>query len=110
MKPSMLKKLATLSERLDELNLLLSSEDATADMDSFRKLSQEHAETTPIVAQYHAYEQTRADIAEAQKMLSDPDMKEFAQEEIEAGKARLETVGEALQKLLLPKDPNDERN
>ena len=106
----MLKKLATLSERLDELNRLLSSEDATADMDSFRKLSQEHAEITPIVEQYHAYEQTLADIAEAQKMLSDPDMKEFAQEEIEAGKVRLETVGAELQKLLLPKDPNDERN
>ena len=69
MKPSMLKKLATLSERLDELNRLLSSEDATADMDSFRKLSQEHAEITPIVEQYHAYEQTLADIAEAQKMV-----------------------------------------
>ncbi len=106
----MLKKLATLSERLDELNRLLSSEDATADMDNFRKLSQEHAEITPIVEQFHAYEQSEADIAEAQKMLSDPEMKEFAQEEIEAGKARLETVEAELQKLLLPKDPNDERN
>lgn len=110
MKPSMLKKLATLSERLDELNRLLSSEDATADMDNFRKLSQEHAEITPIVEQFHAYEQSEADIAEAQKMLSDPEMKEFAQEEIEAGKTRLETVETELQKLLLPKDPNDERN
>ena len=106
----MLKKLATLSERLDELNRLLSSEDATADMDNFRKLSQEHAEITPIVEQFHAYEQSEADIAEAQKMLSDPEMKEFAQEEIEAGKTRLETVETELQKLLLPKDPNDERN
>jgi len=106
----MLKKLATLSERLDELNRLLSSEDATADMDNFRKLSQEHAEITPIVEQFHAYEQSEADIAEAQKMLSDPEMKEFALEEIEAGKARLETVEAELQKLLLPKDPNDERN
>ena len=51
MKPSMIKKLATLSERLDELNRLLSSENATANMDSFRKLSQEHAEITPIVEQ-----------------------------------------------------------
>jgi|SRR5690554_6337788 peptide chain release factor 1 len=110
MKPSMLKKLATLSERLDELNLLLSSEDATADMDSFRKLSQEHAEITPIVEQFRAYEQIRADIAEAQKMLSDPEMKSFAQEEIEAGKDKLEAIEAELQKLLLPKDPNDDRN
>ncbi len=110
MKPSMLKKLATLSERLDELNRLLSSENATNDMDNFRKLSQEHAEITPIVEQYHAYEQGEADIAEAQKMLADPEMKEFAQEEIEAGKAKREAVEMELQKLLLPKDPNDERN
>lgn len=110
MKPSMIKKLATLSERLDELNRLLSSEDATASMDTFRKLSQEHAEITPIVEQYRVYEKAEADIAEAQKMLSDPEMKEFAQEEIEAGKEKLGAVELELQKLLLPKDPNDEKN
>ena len=110
MKPSMITKLANLSERLDEVNSLLSSEDATANMDSYRKLTREHAEITPIVEQYRAFEQTESDIAEAQKMLSDPEMKEFAQEEIDAGKARLETIEAELQKLLLPKDPNDEKN
>ena len=110
MKPSMIKKLATLSERLDELNRLLSSEGATSNMDNYRKLTQEHAEITPIVEQFRAYEQGEADIAEAQKMLIDPEMKEFAQEEIENGKAKLEQVENELQKLLLPKDPNDERN
>ena len=110
MKPSMTKKLATLSERLDELNRLLSSEDATNDMDSYRKLTREHAEITPIVEQYRAFEQTETDIKEAQNMLSDPEMKDFAQEEIEAGKARLEAIELELQKLLLPKDPNDDRN
>jgi peptide chain release factor 1 len=110
MKSSMIKKLATLSERLDELNRLLSTEDATSDMDNFRKLSREHAEITPIVEQYRAFEQSEADIREAQAMLSDPEMKAFAQEEIESGKAKLETVEAELQKLLLPKDPNDERN
>ena len=110
MKPSMIKKLATLSERLDELNRLLSSEGATSNMDNYRKLTQEHAEITPIVEQFRAFEQSEADIAEAQKMLNDPEMKEFAQEEIENGKATLEEVENELQKLLLPKDPNDERN
>ena len=110
MKPSMIKKLATLSERLDELNRLLSSEGATSNMDNYRKLTQEHSEITPIVEQFRTYEQSEADIAEAQKMLSDPEMKEFAQEEIENGKATLEAVENQLQKLLLPKDPNDERN
>ena len=110
MKPSMITKLANLSERLDEVNRLLSSEDATANMDTYRKLTREHAEITPIVEQYRAFEQTESDIAEAQKMLSDPEMKEFAQEEIETGKAKLETIESELQKLLLPKDPNDEKN
>ena len=110
MKQSMIKKLATLSERLDELNRLLSSEDATKSMDVFRKLSQEHAEITPIVEQYRAFEQCESDIMEAQAMLADPEMKEFAQEEIESAKARMETIESALQKLLLPKDPNDDRN
>ena len=110
MKPSMITKLANLSERLDEVNRLLSSEDATASMDNYRKLTREHAEITPIVEQYRTFVQTEADIAEAQKMLSDPDMKEFAQEEIDHGKEKLVAVETELQKLLLPKDPNDEKN
>lgn len=110
MKPSMITKLANLSERLDEINRLMSSEEATNNMDNYRKLTQEHAEITPIVEQYRAFEQVEADMNEAQKMLSDPDMKEFAQEEIEQGKAKTEAIEAELQKLLLPKDPNDDRN
>ncbi|WP_089374313.1 peptide chain release factor 1 [Methylobacillus rhizosphaerae] len=110
MKPSMIKKLATLSERLDELNRLLSSEDATSDMDNYRKITREHAEITPIAEQFRAYEQTESDIRDAQAMLADPEMKEFAQEEIETSKQKLEDIAAELQKLLLPKDPNDERN
>ncbi|HZV98561.1 MAG TPA: peptide chain release factor 1 [Methylophilaceae bacterium] len=110
MKASMTRKLATLSERLDELNRLLSSEDATADMENYRRISREHAEITPIVEQFRAFQQAETDILEAQQMLPDPDMKDFAQEEIEAGKQKLEAIEVELQKLLLPKDPNDERN
>ncbi len=110
MKPSMTKKLATLSERMDELNRLLSSEDATSDMDNYRKISREHSEITPIVEQYRAFTQAEADIDEAQAMLGDPEMKEFAQEEIDTAKTKLESIEAELQRLLLPKDPNDERN
>lgn len=110
MKQSMITKLANLSERLDEINRLMSSEDATSNMDNYRKITQEHAEITPIVEQYRAYEQVEADMNEAQKMLSDPDMKDFAQDEIEQGKAKTEAIEAKLQKLLLPKDPNDDRN
>lgn len=110
MKPSMIRKLATLSERLDEIDRLMSSEGITNDMDNYRKLTREHAEITPIVEQYRAFEQAEADIKEAHSMLADPDMKAFAQEEIEAGKDKLEAIEKALQTLLLPKDPNDEKN
>jgi peptide chain release factor 1 len=110
MKPSMIKKLATLSERLDELNRLLSSETATQNMDNFRRLSQEHSEITPIVEQYHKLQKTQQDMQDAQQMLSDPEMKEFAQEELEQGKQSLQAIEDDLQKLLLPKDPNDDRN
>ena len=110
MKPSMIRKLASLSERLEEINRLMSAENATSNMDNYRKITQEHAEITPIVEQYRAFEQVEADMNEAQSMLSDPDMKEFAQDEITQGKSKLEAIETALQKLLLPKDPNDERN
>ncbi len=110
MKPSMIKKLATLGERLDELNRLLSSESATQNMDNFRRLSQEHAEITPIVEQFQRYQKNEQDMQDAQLMLSDPEMKDFAQEEIENCKQTLQLIEADLQKLLLPKDPNDERN
>ncbi len=110
MKPSILAKLASLSERLEELNLLLSSADITSNMDNYRKLTREHADITPVVEQYRAWQQCEQDMRDAEEMLSDPEMKEFAVAEIEEGKARLEGIELELQKLLLPKDPNDERN
>ncbi|RZI44979.1 peptide chain release factor 1 [Herbaspirillum sp. HC18] len=110
MKPSMLAKLDQLSERLEELNDLLMQEDATSDMDQYRKLTREHAELGPLVALYTDYKQAGKDIEAAQDMLSDPDMKELAQEEITEAKARIEQFEVDLQKMLLPKDPNDERN
>ncbi|UGQ46264.1 peptide chain release factor 1 [Massilia endophytica] len=110
MKPSMLAKLDQLANRLVELDELLMSESATSNMDSYRKMTREHAELQPLVALYKDYQQAQSDIAEAQDMLSDPDMKDFAQEEIENGKARLAELELDLQKMLLPKDANDERN
>lgn len=110
MKSSILQKLANLSDRLDELNGLMSSEDITNNMDNYLKITREHAEITPIVEQYHQYVQTESDIKDAHDMLNDPEMKVFAQEEIETGKQRLEEIELTLQKLLLPKDPNDDRN
>jgi len=106
----MLAKLDQLSERLEEVNNLLMQEGATNDMDQYRKLTREHAELGPLVALYKDYKQAGEDITTAQEMLADPDMKELAQEEIGAAKARIEQLEGELQKMLLPKDPNDERN
>jgi peptide chain release factor 1 len=110
MKPSMLSKLDQLQERLEELNNLLMQPDVTADLDNYRKLTREHAELGPLVALYGAYTHAGDDVRTGQDMLADPDMKEFAQEEIGAAKARMEQLETDLQKMLLPKDPNDERN
>jgi len=110
MKPSIAAKLESLSKRLAEVGALLSSEAATRDMEQYRKLSKEHAELTPVAGLFEQYRQTEADMAAAQEMLEDPQMKSYAETEIKSGRSRLETLEAELQKLLLPKDLNDERN
>jgi peptide chain release factor 1 len=110
MKPSLLAKLQRLADRLEELDALLADERATADMAQYRRLSQEHAEITPVVAHYRAWRQTQADLDSARTMLSDPDLRELAEEEIRAAEQRLAAMEAELQVLLLPRDPNDERN
>ncbi|SCK11133.1 peptide chain release factor 1 [Vogesella sp. LIG4] len=110
MKPSIAAKLATLCERLEEVTHLLAAENATADMDAFRKLTREHAELTPVAEAFTAFRQCEADIETAGELLADPDMKEFAQAEIDEARARMESLELELQKLLLPKDPNDDKN
>lgn len=110
MNPSIAAKLAQLSERLLEVNELLSTEQATKDMDVFRKLNRERAELEPVVELYHAYQACLADIATAQEMAADPEMREFADAETVAGNELLAKLNSNLQVQLLPKDPNDERS
>ena len=110
MKPSLQTKLEHLALRLEELDRLLADERATADLAQYRKLNQEHADITPVVAHYQAWKRAQADLATAEALLSDPDMKDFAQEEIDAARDRIAELDAQLQILLLPKDPNDERN
>lgn len=110
LKASIVQKLAQLADRLEELNHLLSSQESTQDMDNYRKLTREHAELTPVVALYQRYRQVEEDLATAQEMLSDPDMKELAEAELKGGAERVEELEKELQIALLPKDPADERN
>jgi peptide chain release factor 1 len=110
MKPSMSAKLDQLTQRLQEVGDLMSQPEITADMDNYRKLTREHAELEPLVALYANYTLAETDARTAQEMLSDPDMKDFAQDEIDDAKARMAQLEIDLQKMLLPKDENDERN
>jgi len=110
MKASMQGKLDQLTSRLDELNLMLSSEDIASNMEQYRRMTREHAELSPIVEQYALWCAAASDERDAQEMLSDPTMKAFAEDEMHQARDRMVTLERDLQKLLLPKDPNDDRN
>ena len=110
MKSSLRTKLESFAARLEELNTLLASENATKDLEQFRKLSREHAELTGIVALFERYRVAEGDAAAAREMTSDISMKSFAEEELKAARASMESLEAELQKALLPKDPNDDRN
>ena len=110
MKPSLLAKLQQLAERLEAVDRLLSEPDSAQRMDVFRKLSKERADLAPVVEELHAYLTLEADLTAAQEWLQDPELKAYAQDEITRLKAALDDKTSQLQRLLLPKDPNDDRN
>ena len=110
MKPFLRSQLERYAQRLQELDFLLSREDIMADMQQYRSISREHAEVTQVAGRYARYQQREADLAGAREMLEDPDMAEMAQEEIHAAETELVQLEDELQRLLLPKDPDDERN
>ncbi len=109
MKPFVRDTLLRQKARLHELDALLSAPDVVSDLERFRTLSREHADASVIVDAFNRHQQREADLAAAQDMLTDPDMAEMAQEEIDTATADLERLDAELQQLLLPKDPDDER-
>ena len=98
------------AQRLQELDFLLSREDIMADMAQYRALAREHAEVTAVAGRYARYRQREADLDSARGMLDEPDMAGMAREEISAAQAELARLEDELQRLLLPKDPDDARN
>jgi peptide chain release factor 1 len=110
MKASLLDKLSRLEERLAEVSALLSAEGATRDIDHYRKLNREHSELEELVAHYVAWRRARSDRDTAQALRDDPEMREFAAEEITAADARLAEEAATLERLLLPRDPDDARD
>ena len=106
----MLNKLQAISDRLEAVVTQMEDPATYADPDLLRRLTREQKELEPVVEAYRAYGQAEADLASAQELLSDPEMKEMAQEEIQRAKADMERLREELKLLLLPRDPNDGKN
>jgi peptide chain release factor 1 len=100
--PRLRQKLDTMVGRLPDLDALLSAENATKDMEQFKRLSREHAEVSDLVALYQQYRQAEGDAEAARELKLD--------EELKGARASMERLEAELQKALLPRDPNDDRN
>jgi peptide chain release factor 1 len=112
MKESVVIKLENLVERFAEVQALLSDPGVIGDQDKFRSLSKEFSQLEDVVAGFNAYKQAEEDLASAEEMMAEDDaeMREMAQEEMKAAKQEIERLEADLQILLLPRDPNDDRN
>ncbi|WP_394144484.1 peptide chain release factor 1 [Vibrio atypicus] len=112
MKASILTKLETLVERYEEVQHLLGDPDVIGDQDKFRALSKEYSQLEEVTKCFQAYQQAQDDLVAAEEMAKEDDaeMREMAEEEIKEAKEAIERLTDGLQILLLPKDPNDDRN
>jgi peptide chain release factor 1 len=110
MKPYLRAQMERYTLRLAELEFLLSREDIMKDMAQFLVLSREHTEVAAVASRWTRYQQREADLAGAQEMLADPDLAEMADEEISSATNELTQLEGELQRMLLPKDPDDVRN
>ncbi len=110
----MFEKLSFIEKQHEELAAKISDPATMADMDNWRKLCKEHADMTPIVEKYKEYKTNKNTIDDANMMIDDPEtdkeFKEMLREEISEAKANIERIEEELKILLLPKDPNDDKN
>ena len=112
MKATIQRKLDQLSDRFEEIAALLAEPEIQADQNRFRALSQEYSQLTPIVECYADYQSAEQAIDAAQSMMEDddPEMREMAKEELDEATTTRERLTHQLQILLLPQDPNDNRN
>ena len=110
MKASLHNKLDQLALRLAELDATLAAPDATRDLDRYRALTKEHAEIAPVVARFHEYRAAEHDAAAADELAHDPAMRAYADEERTVAQEKMTALAADLQRMLLPRDPNDERN
>ena len=109
-KPFLRQQLERYPVRLQELDFFLQQPDIANDMERYRALTREHAEVSEIAGQYGRYLQREKDLASAREMETDAEMAEMAREEIATIESELPQLEDDLQKLLIPKDPDDVRN
>lgn len=107
MKESLRHRLDQMVDRFEEVTALLSDPDTISDNKKFRELSMEHSDLSEITTTWQDFVQAEADLQTANELLSDPEMKEMALDEIEVARANIETLEERLNVMMLPKDPND---
>ncbi|CAE6893953.1 MULTISPECIES: peptide chain release factor 1 [Pseudomonas] len=112
MKASLTKKLELLQDRFEELTAMLGDAEVISDQTQFRALSKEYAEIEPVYQAFTELQKVQGDLEGAQALLkdSDPEMREMAEEEVDEAKTRLIELEDNLQRMLLPKDPNDGRS
>ena len=110
MTPTLRRKLEALAERREELERLLSDPAVVGDNDRFRSLSREFSQLEPVATALAEEARAKADLAAAEAMREDPDLRELADEEITAAQQRLQQLDEELALLLVPRDPRDDGN
>ncbi|QLC73861.1 peptide chain release factor 1 [Pseudomonas sp. LPB0260] len=112
MKASLINKLDLLQDRFEELTALLGDAEVISKQSQFRAYSKEYAEIEPVILAFREFCKVQGDLEGAQALLkdSDPDLREMAEEEVASAKAQLLELEDRLQRMLLPKDPNDGRN
>jgi peptide chain release factor 1 len=110
MKPSMKSRLEQLARRLEEIDAMLAQPEIANDMKQYRQLSRERSELDPVVAAFAEFVQAEEELLQARELLTDPDMKAMASEEVELCRERIALLEKSLQLLLLPRDPDDSRS
>ena len=110
MKPSIRSKLERITERFEEITALLADPEVQGNQDQYRSLSQEYAQLNPVVDCFGRYQSNEGAISGAREMLEDQEMAELAREEMEQARQLQENLEPQLELLLIPPDPNDQRN
>ncbi|MCI8443825.1 MAG: peptide chain release factor 1 [Clostridia bacterium] len=106
----MFEKLEAVEKRYDELTKMIADPEVISNNAEWQKLMKEHASIEEIVLKFREYKKVKQAMEEAEELMQDPDMKELAEEEYYTSKEQLPKLEEELKFLLIPKDPDDEKN